>query len=132
MKTLTNKAKAANAILWIDSLAKTKVKQCICELGNSENGYCCLGWALKKLRLPYDPSESYDEGVVSHMGLLTQDGGFIEVPEIPNIECNSLAELNDDYDFSFKQISNAIKGNLNILFEPKVASKLIRHYKSLS
>ncbi len=143
MKTLTVNEKVDNAIMWIDSLAKTKVKQGQSQLGNSKEGYCCLGWACKKLKVNYNYQEEFNKEVIDLMGLKTKEGCFIRDKDSKsyedlgnNIELNgtyygSIADINDtDGRYNFKDISNIIKDNLSLLFEPMVAHKLIEHYKT--
>ena len=137
MKTqqITLKEKVENAKIWIDSLAKTKVKQGVGRLGNSETGYCCLGWACKKLKLDYEYGDAYDNRLVDLMGLKSVTGtfedssGHIVSIELSNINYENLETINDFGLHPFREISTIIKDNLELLFEPKVAVKLVEHYK---
>ena len=137
MKTqqITLKEKVENAKIWIDSLAKTKVKQGVGILGNSVTGYCCLGWACKKLKLDYEYYGNFDDRLVDLMGLKSRKGtfkdssGYIVSIKLGNCNYTNLAKINDTGLHPFREISTIIKDNLELLFEPKVAVKLVEHYK---
>lgn len=130
MKTLTPQQQADNAIIWIDSLVKTKVKQGEGMLGNSKEGYCCLGWACKKLKLDYKHGDGFDDRVIDIIGLKRETGGFInEVGNVAIVEGHhSLAEMNDSGDYTFKQISKVIVENIPLLFNLETATILQNHY----
>lgn len=134
---LTPEEKAANAIIWIDGLKTTKVKQGIGELGNSKNGYCCLGYGCKLLGINYEPTDGTDSDFSYRIGLSGEEGNFqngvihrLKRKHRPYLsQVGSLVELNDDINYSFRRISTFIKKNLEDLFEPSVAKLLIKHYK---
>ena len=147
MKKITNKQKALDAILWIDRLATTKAKQQDGRLGDSEKGYCCLGYGCQVLDVPFESEDSYSEEFQQRIGLLSSFGSFhvphdnpkgrimknINVPIVEDGDrdeqsISSLADLNDDTKYSFRKISTIIKKYPEKLFEPKVASKIKKHY----
>lgn len=127
MKILTAKEKAKNAIIWIDSLAKTRVKQGQGRLGDSKVGYCCLGWACKKLKIAYNPSDDFEDYLEDEIGLYSSNGNF-GWDTIAGV--SSLADLNDKLEWSFKKISTFIKQNPMKIFEEEVGKIILNHYKN--
>lgn len=128
VEKLTSEQKAQNAITWIDGLSKTRVKQGQTQLGNSEYGYCCLGYGCMKLKIPFDYWESSSELFQKSVGLLTEEGNSKE-PLIENdYFYSSLIDLNDGLDFSFRRMSTVIKKKALLLFEPAVAQIVYNHY----
>lgn len=121
----TTEQKVENAITWIDGLAKTRVKQTHGRLGDSEDGYCCLGYGCMKLKVDCDSFDEFSGLMAYRVGLKTVegmfDGDYIEEKE-------SLADLNDSGGYSFNAISKIIKENTMKLFEREVAQKLDKHY----
>lgn len=135
MKVYTVNEQVENAIKWIDGLKTTKVKQTTGNLGNSREGYCCLGYGCMKLKIDYESAEGDNEEFKNAIGLKKVDGHFksseqlnkkLDLWEDINI---SLIDLNDDYNFSFRKISTVIKNHLDSLFIKDVANQLKIYYE---
>ena len=127
----TPEEKAQNAIIWIDQLAKTDLKQAKGELGEKNTGFCCLGLGCYLLKINYDPSDPANTEFQKSVGLSFESGKlksskYFDIDS--SIELESLTELNDEACFSFAQISEEIKKNLKQLFIPSVSKILIEHY----
>ena len=57
---MINERKANDAIVWIDTLATTNVQQGRGRLGNSQMGYCCLGYGCKILDVKYNAKDGFN------------------------------------------------------------------------
>lgn len=131
---ITAKQKAENAILWIDRLSRTQVKQGQGELGNSAKGYCCLGYGCKVLKIGFNSYDVDSSEFSDSIGLMTNGGRLKNGKEfdveigVLFVDKSSLIDLNDDCRLSFRRISTQIKRNIEDLFEPEVAEILIKHY----
>jgi hypothetical protein len=121
-KKITVEEQAKNAVLWINRLATTRVKQGVEELGDSESGYCCLGYGCKILNVPYNPSNVDSDNLADKIGLISSMGEFDTPLKYDSInEASMLTELNDEAKYSFRRISTVIKSRVGEIFEPKVA-----------
>lgn len=127
---MTAQEKANNAIIWIDGLSKTRVKQGTGQLGDSKRGYCCLGYGCMKLKIPYYSTSEVEEGFRIKTGLLTSEGELKGIEYFENSNALDLITLNDDLKYSFNKISKEIKNNLENLFEKEVSEILIKHYEN--
>lgn len=131
METVNFEQQARNAIKWIDGLLKTRLKQGEGQLGNKEDGYCCLGYGCVKLEIPFIFDEGTSEIFQENVGLFADNGNIRNTFFfIDDLEYGSLVDLNDDAKLTFNQIAKEIKNNLDGLFVPKVASILKKHYES--
>jgi hypothetical protein len=132
MKNEQSELRASKAIIWIDKLAKTRVKQGKEQLGDSKLGYCCLGYGCKVLKIDYCFNAGLSKSLMLDIGLIDEAGAF-EARAITIKGCimrvNSLTDLNDSAELSFRRISTFIKKNLGELFIPSVALILMKHYK---
>ena len=130
MKPITTEQKIKNAITWITRLKNTRMKQVKGRLGNKQTGFCCLGLGCSIQRIDYDEEDGYSELFQESVGLLNQEGIFTNLT-IRNTAsyANSLIDLNDDLNYSFRRISTVIKNNPHELFEPKVAKGIEQHFK---
>ena len=137
---MTDEAKVANAIKWIDGLAVTRNKQGQGQLGDEETGFCCLGYACHILGIEFEFDATTSEQLVDYLGFHDNDSNFYDpdfraryvMVETDNGDDSesvaSLIEVNDETDSSFEDISEIIKQHLEKIFEPSVANKLINHY----
>lgn len=131
MKNYSLEEKIENAIKWIDGLKTTQVKQGTSELGNSERGYCCLGYGCMKLKIPYKADDGTNKEFIKAIGLNGLEGTRIDNNPLGiknNSNIDSLIEANDDFNYSFRRISTLIKKNIDGLFIPEVAINLKTHY----
>lgn len=119
--------KIQNAITWIDGLKNTRVLQGRGELGDSETGYCCLGYGCKRLGIPYNKWDQVSEEFKFEVGLKDEEGIFSGESVA---YFNSLVGLNDDAEWSFRKISTFLKKRAKDVFIPEVAEGLIKHYKN--
>lgn len=126
---MTTQEKANNAIIWIDGLSKTRVKQGIGKLGDSKTGYCCLGYGCMKLKIPYHISDPHSIEFKYKIGLIGTEGS-LKKGIFKNTNSVYLTDLNDKDNYSFNKISKEIKNNLENLFEEEVAEILIKHYEN--
>lgn len=129
MKKLTDKQKADNAIKWINGLKSTRHLQGSGALGNSKQGFCCLGYACHKLKIPFIYDEAFSTELVNIIGLNDEYGTISNGCNINGLEFNTLAEINDDTSLSFRRISTLIKKRAEDIFELPVAKIIIQNYK---
>jgi hypothetical protein len=118
------KEKTKNAITWIDGLLETQEKQGYGMLGNSKGGFCCLGYGCYKLGIDYFDERESDQRLVELTGLHDMYGTIISGYN----NFVNLVELNDEAEYSFKEIANIIKENLRDVFTEDVAVELEKHY----
>jgi len=129
------KQQIKNAIIWIDRLKTTKLKQGSRQLGDSKHGYCCLGYGCKILKVPFNPNHGTEPAFADKVGLDDDGGTFTggglrlnnrRPTFVSSVE--SLMELNDDAGYSFRKISTFIKKNVDVLFIKEVAEGINKHY----
>lgn len=129
MKKLTTKQKAKNAIKWIKGLKMTKLNQQKGQLGDIEEGFCCLGFGCHHLKVDYSFDDADNEDFAQKVGLLDTGGTFrkkLKAKKWPlSFEAESLISLNDDFDAPFKLISKIMREEPELMFEAPVA-KLIK------
>tara|TARA_R110000803_G_scaffold154286_2_gene219078 strand:- start:60 stop:476 length:417 start_codon:yes stop_codon:yes gene_type:complete len=127
------KEKASKAVLWINRLATTRVKQGTGQLGDRSNGYCCLGYGCKILGIYFDSHDPDSRGFMEQVGMMSLGGNFdnpmVELDENNN-DATSLIDLNDDHGFSFRRISTVIKKKVDEIFEQDVALEIYKILKN--
>lgn len=129
MKT---KDKVANAIKWIDGLLVTRYKQGEGQLGDKEQGFCCLGYGCHVLGVGYDPTSSFSGDFAEKVGLHNRTSSFRPAVQVDDFRtCNSLAELNDTGSVSFNKIAKFMINRDFSMFEDEVSDKLVEHYKQV-
>lgn len=121
--------KINNAIIWIDGLKGTTLKQGKHQLGDKEEGFCCLGYACHKLEVPFNFDDPYAIPLKDTIGLKGFNGVIEGGVIIDGFNRKTLAEVNDETDYSFRRISTLIKKRLDDIFIPSVARGLKKHYK---
>lgn len=152
---LTPEEMANNAIIWINRLATTSVKQGKSELGNSQTGYCCLGYGCMISKISYQYDDGFNSDFAHKVGLLEEEGTFYEeiqkgfsleywqervvrglcydrTTEADSIKINTfnnLAEFNDSGKYSFRKISTIMKKYPRNIFIPPVAEIIEQHFK---
>ena len=132
---MNNAQRIQNAITWIDKLLTTRMKQGQQELGNSKTGHCCLGVACKVLGVPYRHEASSSKELVPALGLHNSFGIFrdtkaeFEDDGLGSEQTFGLTELNDEADFTFKQIAKRIIDRPHCYFRSGVAKGIRDHYK---
>ena len=131
---MNNQQRAENAILWIDTLLKTRMKQGTEQLGDSR-GYCCLGVACKKLSVPFNPEDTSSPYLIEILGLHTLDGHakHPKTKEVlapaPNLSVACLTDLNDNQDYTFRDIAKHLLEATDFYFRPGVAKLIKKHYR---
>ena len=127
------KEKASKAVLWINRLATTRVKQGTGQLGDRSNGYCCLGYGCKILGIKFYSQDADNRGFMEQVGMMSLGGNFdnpmVELDENNN-DATSLIDLNDDHGFSFRRISTVIKKKVDEIFEQDVALEIYKILKN--
>src|SRR5690606_34916400 len=131
---MTAQEKANNAIKWIDELLTTKEKQGTNMLGNSVNGYCCLGIGCKVLDIDFFSVDAVSGFLSQKVGLFDNAGSFKNIKNKYFVfngikgykeHADTLTGLNDLTDFNFRRIAKMIIKHLDKLFIPEVAEILI-------
>ena len=127
------KEQASKAVLWINRLSTTRVKQGTGQLGDRSNGYCCLGYGCKILGIKFDSDDADSRDFMEKVGMRSMAGSFgnpmTEIDENNN-DATSLIDLNDDHGFSFKRISTVIKSKIDEIFEKDVALEIYKMLKN--
>lgn len=125
------KEQTKQAIKWIDELLITKEKQGRMKLGNSEEGFCCLGLGCVITETLYDPNQGVSIPFAAKVGLATTEGYTMNGNYIisPNSDVGyfSIANANDN-GMSFEEIGHFIKNNPETVFVSGVAQELKQHY----
>ena len=111
----------------LESGDNLQCRQSLIEVDNQGNvSYCCLGLAADKV-LNLEKTNSYfkdgecrlidflDNNVYKKLGLFSPEGTIKDY-----CEEKSLAELNDDYRFSFNEIAKFIRKNPEQVFSESV------------
>lgn len=120
------KAQCEYALLWIETLATTDHKQLKGSLESVDEGFCCLGLGAHTCNVAFDPDDAgapalFVErvGLRHTLGFATPESGVTYA----SIEWDtlSLIALNDEKEYSFKQIAAALKKNPQRYFEEEVA-----------
>lgn len=128
------KEQASKAVLWINRLATTRVKQGTGQLGDRSNGYCCLGYGCKILGIEFNSDDPDSRGFMEQIGMRSVGGNFDEPIVdigIHNDDATSLIDLNDDQGFSFRRISTVIKKKIDELFEEDVSLEIHKILKNV-
>jgi len=115
----TKESKAA--IHWINALLTTEEKQATGMLGNSKNGYCCLGLGCKVLEVPYDEEDTDSSALRCKVTLRSNIGD-------PKDGLPALTTLNDECHFSFKEIAVRLITMPEQYFMPRVATRIKEHF----
>ena len=131
---MNNQQRAENAIKWIETLLKTRMKQGKGELGNSKRGYCCLGVGCKVLGVNYDPDEASDKDFSESVGLWDEEGRAYDSEQDKPISAwvlghEALTALNDDVQFTFNQIAKRLISQTDEYFKPEVAKLIKKHFE---
>jgi|SRR5690606_14453919 len=116
-----------NAIKWINELSTTTEKQGKGQLGDDIIGFCCLGLGCSILGIDYHTYHETNSEFTESVGLITDEG------YIYRSDYNypySLADANDQEDWSFKKISEFLKSNPEKVFIKEVAEGIKKHYES--
>jgi hypothetical protein len=118
--------RSANAILWIEKLLTAKadgIKQGQGKLGNSEDGFCCLGYGCEISKIDYNHGYTCSYAFKEKVGLLSVEG------RTANHNINfMLVELNDEQRWGFARIANRLKKYPHLYFIPKVAQSIKGHF----
>ena len=133
---MNNAQRIQNAITWIDKLLTTRMKQGQQELGNSKTG-TLLPWSrLQGTRCLISPrSQQFQGAGPCSLGLHDSFGIFrdtkaeFEDDKVGSEQRFGLTELNDEADFTFKQIAKRIIDRPHCYFRPGVAKGIRAHYK---
>lgn len=124
----------ANAKKWVEALRSGEYSQTKGQLHvteDSEDSYCCLGVACKlavEAGVPVKTEEHTEDGVTIHayngngsllpdeisawLGLAECDGTYLKDGDF----ASTLAEDNDEHDFTFEQIAEVIEREPEGLF----------------
>lgn len=131
--TLTHQKQAQNAIKWIDSLPQGKQAPDgqRSMLGNSELGFCCLGYGCHIFNIPYNYRDGNSSILASKVGLRTVLGKFRDNLQDNCYRKSSLVGLNDRTNAGFKGISKVMKNQPDLMFIPEVAKLIKEHYKGI-
>jgi len=111
-KKITFKQQALNAIEWLDYLTITELKQARHDLGDKENGFCCIGVGCYMHDVDTSVFDAYDK--------------FNMLMGAENDDC--LVTYNDSDMLSFKKISKKVIDCPGKIFTPQVAKKIRKHY----
>ena len=126
------KEKASKAVLWINRLATTRVRQGTGQLGDSSGGYCCLGYGCKILGIEFYSEDSDNRDFMEQVGMRSLAGNFDKdiTTDEHSSDATSLIDLNDDHGFSFRRISTVIKSKIDEIFEKDVALEIYKMLKN--
>lgn len=109
---------------WLKALRSGEYKQCKYQLRSRDNGFCCLGVLCNLHAQAHPEIAEKQESIHNYMGEATlphkevlkwagipvgYGGNSVDVIVTYKHETVSLAQLNDDYGLSFKQIANVIE-----------------------
>lgn len=112
------------AIVWIDALLNTKLKQGKRKLGNKSIGFCCLGLACHVNNINFFADNIFlSKEQKEKIGLISKYGESIS-KDSPK----SLIFLNDNNNFSFPQIAKILIKHPESYFVPEVAKLIRNHY----
>jgi hypothetical protein len=89
---------------WLTALRSGKFTQSTGQLGNKALGFCCLGLLAHKCELVFDG----DNGLLSQLGPRDPFGNMM-YRKIPSDMQSTLASLNDEAQFTFKQIADEVE-----------------------
>ena len=119
------KKQIENAIKWIDGLYSTDLKQGVYQMGNEEEGFCCLGYGCHILDIDFKSSDTDSDELKEAVGLKSKigriSGEFVGSK-------SSLVGLNDETNYTFKQISEVLMERANAIFIPEVAQGIVSYY----
>jgi len=121
---MNNAKRIENAIEWIRRLGTTKMKQDTGQLGNRKQGFCCLGFGCYINKIDYRHEMGTNMDFQNIVGLRNVSG-------VPNkIDLELLTYLNDDLEFTFKEISIHLKKYPDAYFTPAVARGIQKNLRS--
>lgn len=130
MKKFTIKQQAENAIRWIKALLSGRYKQGTKELGD-KNGYCCWGLGCQLMKIPFDKDDVWSDTLYTYIGFKNKDGAVTpELKNTPEYTRTTLDRLNDNEDFTFKEIASFLITNATKNFVPGVAKEIRRWYNA--
>ena len=116
----------ASAILWIEKLLTAKadgIKQGQGKLGNSEDGFCCLGYGCEISKIDYSHKDGDSLAFRKKVGILNAEG------RTANHNINfMLVSLNDKKRWGFARIANRLKKYPHLYFTTKVAKSIKEHF----
>lgn len=129
-KTYTPEEQAANSIKWLGELRS--YKKTVDEMHSKDDArHCCLGVAACVLDLRQDLTHGEYELVQEAIGLRTDIGEFGRPVLIDGRGVEALTEVNDRayrMDDGFENVHPFILENIDLIFVPKVATILKKHY----
>ena len=114
---ISTKEQAVNAVTWIKALDTTTEKQGKQQLGDKLIGFCCLGLGCSVLGINYDPEKGASKQFKVKVGLRTSTGSNVK-------RDNSLVQLNDTLNFTFKEISKVMRLEPEQYFKIEVAKEI--------
>ena len=117
------------AVKWIDGLAETQEKQGKGQLGNSEWGFCCLGFGCHLFDIDYSDIAAFNCNFTDLVGLKDNFGTFEEGRKY--MDQPGLTGLNDSVHLGFKGISDFLKESPEWAFIPEVAEGVRQHYLNI-
>jgi len=132
---MNNTQRALNAIKWIDELATTEAKQGKKQLGDDEVGYCCLAIGCLVHDIEFDAGDGTETDLIDVVGINSDAGCYRETSGITKPgKCAGegtacLAELNDVFDFDFKDIAERLRTKPRRYFKGTVGAMVAKHYR---
>lgn len=123
--------KAKNAIKWIENLPNYKQPPIWNRdrLGDANEGYCCLGAGCEILNISFNANDAVSYDLKQAVGLLEEEGHFIEGAEHRLfIGGSSLSLLNDETHAGFIEIADLMKKHPTWMFENEVAKIIAKHF----
>ncbi len=121
--------KAANAIRWINPLPDGKQAPMgkRRRLGDTDNGFCCLGYGCHVLGVDFIGSDALSAELVNLTGLLSAGGTFKEGRKFYKL--SGLADINDMTNAGFKRIARLMRTKPHWMFDADVADLIQAYYE---
>jgi hypothetical protein len=120
------KTQSENAILWIEKLLTAKadgVKQGRGNLGNFEDGFCCLGYGCEINKIDYADEDGSSHFFMKTVGLLDIQGSTAKY----NRDFR-LVDLNDRQRWGFTRIARRLQKYPHQYFITEVAKSIKEHF----
>ena len=114
-----------NAINWIEAMQSGNYKQGKKRLGNHELGFCVWGLGCYISNIPYNPMMIWNSELHKHIGFIRMHSKMF--PHVNDFYV-SLIGLNDDGNWTFKQIANYLIKHADTNFIPNVALEIKKHF----
>lgn len=124
---VTTETQVANAITWIEALNSEKYLQGKNRMGDAELGFCCWGLGCHVVEIPFKYSDGWNQVFAQHIGFL-EESGVVHSEILDPKSCVSLADLNDNRDWTFKQIGDFLTKNAHFNFKSEVAEAIKQHF----